>query len=83
MLDREEKLSPYCKLTTQTHKLLPLCRVTFLILDELTQDVEEDEDGRISLDEYSLAPSVLTVRKGDESHLSAPIAFEHIRKQVF
>jgi hypothetical protein len=82
-LERGEKPSPYCKLTTQTHKLLPLCRATILVLDELDEDVEEDEDGRISLDEYSQAQSVLMVRTGDESHLSAPITFEHIRKQAF
>jgi hypothetical protein len=82
-LDRGEKPSPCCKLTTQTHKLLPLCRAIILVLDELDEDVEEDEDGRISLDEYSQAQSVLMVRTGDESHLSTPITFEHIRKQVF
>jgi hypothetical protein len=85
MLGQGEKPYTYCKLTTETHKLLPLCRAIFLILDELAEydDIEEDEDGRISLDEYSQVQSVLMVRAGDESHLSAPITFEHIRKQEF
>jgi hypothetical protein len=66
-------------LSDKNYKLLPLCRA---ILDELDQDVEEDEDGRVSLDEYSQAQSVLMVRTGDESHLSAPITFEQIKAQT-
>jgi hypothetical protein len=69
-------------LSDKNYKLLPLCRAIILILDELDQDVEEDEDGRVSLDEYSQAQSVLMVRTGDESHLSAPITFEQIKSST-
>ena len=58
-VDRGEEFLKYYRLTTQTYKLLLLCRAIILVLDELDEDVEEDEDGRISLDEYSQAQSVL------------------------
>lgn len=81
--DEDPKADRYC--TTKTHKLLSLWTATVLILDELADydDIEEDEDGRISLDQYSQVQSVLMVRAGDESHLSAPITFENIKKQEF
>lgn len=44
--------------------------------------MEGDEDGRISLDEYSQAQSVLMIRTGDESHLSALITLEKIKAQT-
>jgi hypothetical protein len=76
-----EDIYPCCILSSN-YKLLPLCRAIILILDELDQDVEEDEDRRVSLDEYSQAQSVLMVRTGDESHLSATISFEQIKAQT-
>jgi len=81
--DRAQSLSPGSQLTSKTHKLLPLVRAVILIYDEEDESIEEDENGCVSLDEYSQVQSVLMIRTGDEAHLSAPITFEHIKEQAF
>lgn len=60
-LDRGEDIYPYCTLSTENYKLRSFCRAVILILEELDQNLEGDEDGRVSLDEYSQAQRLLMV----------------------
>lgn len=67
-------------------KLLPVCWAIIVVLDELSPEPEYepvyDPDGFISLDNEIQRQSVLMVRTGDESGLSAPISFESVREQA-
>ncbi len=63
---------------SQHYKLLPRCRAIIIIIDQLNLDTGSDSNSVI-LHEQSQRQSVLMVRTGDESHLSAPISFESIK----
>jgi hypothetical protein len=61
--------------------MLPLFRAVIIVLDELlpTAILPRDSDGALVLDAFSQIRSVLIVRTGEESGLSAPISFEGLK----
>lgn len=65
----------------QSYKLLSTCRAIITILDNFGADANADFDGYVRLGRESHRRSLLLVRTGDESHLSAPISFEKIRAE--
>ena len=65
----------------QYYKLLPLCRAVIVLLDKLGPEPDLDSDGFINLDVCLQQQTVLLIRTGDESGLSAPITFESIIAQ--
>ena len=65
----------------QYYKLLPICRAVIAVLDELGPEPDLDPDGFINLNTLSQKQSILIIRTGDESCLSAPISFESIATQ--
>lgn len=65
----------------QSYKLLSTCRAIITILDNFGADANPDFDGYIRLGRESHRRSLVLVRTGDESHLSAPISFEKIRAE--
>lgn len=72
-------LSPWPK--PQQHKLLPLCRAIVVLIDQLAPSESPEPDGFVYVDKYAQRQSVVMIRTGDESCLSAPISFESIRGQ--
>jgi hypothetical protein len=70
-------LSPWPK--PQQHKLLPLCRAIVVLIDQLAPSESPEPDGFVYVDKYAQRQSVVMIRTGDESCLSAPISFESIR----
>lgn len=65
----------------QSYKLLSTCRAIITVLDNFGADANTDFDGYIRLGRESHRRSLLLVRTGDESHLSAPLSFEKIRAE--
>lgn len=63
------------------YKLLPVYRVTFVLLDNLGLDSVEEEPEYFVLDEESQRQNALIVLTGDDSGLSAPVTFDSIRAQ--
>ena len=61
----------------QCYTLLSTCRAIIVIIDQLNRDTGSDPKF-VVLHEQSQRQSVLMVRTGEESHLSAPIDFESI-----
>lgn len=61
--------------------MLSTCRAIITVLDNFGADAKPDLDGYIKLGRESHRRSLLLVRTGDESHLSAPISFEKIRAE--
>ena len=62
------------------YKLPSLCRTIIVIIDQLNLDTGPNP-GQVVLQEQSRRKSVLMVRTGDESHLSAPIDFQSIKAE--
>jgi hypothetical protein len=71
-------LSPWPK--PQQYKLLPLCRAIVVLIDQLSPAKSLQPGEFVYVDEYAQEQSVLMIRTGDESYLSAPISFESIRE---
>lgn len=72
--------SLYIRDGPKNYKLLPLYRAVILILDELSDWVDEvDEDDKLSISKFSKDHSILMIRTGDEAQLSTPINFDPIR----
>ncbi|MCJ1344703.1 hypothetical protein MMC31_002906 [Peltigera leucophlebia] len=65
----------------QSYKLLSTCRAIITVLDNFGADANADFDGYVRLGRESHRRSLLLVRTGDESHLSAPLSFEKIRAE--
>jgi hypothetical protein len=63
----------------QQHKLLPLCRAIVVLIDQLAPSESPEPDGFVYVDKYAQRQSVVMIRTGDESCLSAPVSFESIR----
>ena len=67
----------------QHYSVLPLCQVIIVVLDSGAElALARDSDGSISLDKVSQRETMLMIRTGDESRLSAPISFESISAQT-
>jgi hypothetical protein len=63
------------------YNLLPLSRSIIVIIEEIApiNGITQDDDRLYLLDELAQIQSVLLVRTGDESDLSAPITFEGLQ----
>ncbi len=62
----------------QHYTLLSMCRAIIIVIDLFNLDTVSDPDFVI-LHEQSQRQTVLMIRTGEESHLSAPISFESIK----
>jgi hypothetical protein len=71
-------LSPWPK--PQKYKLLPLCRAIVVLIDQLDPGESLQPGDFVYVDKYAQEQSVVMIRTGDESCLSAPISFESIRE---
>jgi hypothetical protein len=64
----------------QQYKLLPLCRAIVVLIDRLDPGDSLQPGDFVYVDKYAQEQSVVMIRTGDESCLSAPISFESIRE---
>ena len=66
--------------SSRDYTLFSLCRAIIVIIDQLNLDTGPDP-GSVVLREQSQRQSVLIIRTGKESHLSAPISFDSIKTE--
>lgn len=62
------------------YSLLPVCKAVILLFDRFDDLPHLNSRSEDYVKKWSLEQTILVIRTGDESHLSAPISFESIRE---